>query len=206
MPSALVSFDAGTLLTDFNDQNPPPEALPFLKFDERVNLWRGRASDYAPLLRVLHAENFSVSDSACGYRKLPELTLHGGFSPMAHQSKALKAWLEARGRGVVVMPTGSGKSFLAVLAILAVKRSTLVVAPTIDLVQQWVSSLQRFLGVEIGMLGGGAREIRDITVSTYDSAVLMMEFIGNRFGLAVFDECHHLPPPLHSGRGQDQIV
>lgn len=197
MPSALVSFDAGTLLTDFNDQNPPPEALPFLKFDERVNLWRGRASDYAPLLRVLHAENFSVSDSACGYRKLPELTLHGGFSPMAHQSKALKAWLEAKGRGVVVMPTGSGKSFLAVLAILAVKRSTLVVAPTIDLVQQWVSSLQRFLGVEIGMLGGGAREIRDITVSTYDSAVLMMEFIGNRFGLAVFDECHHLPGPVN---------
>lgn len=197
MPSALVSFDAGTLLTDFNDQNPPPEALPFLKFDERVNLWRARASDYAPLLRVLHAEGFSVSDSASGYRKLPELTLHGGFSPMAHQSKALKAWLEAKGRGVVVMPTGSGKSFLAVLAILAVKRSTLVVAPTIDLVQQWVSSLQRFLGVEIGMLGGGAREIRDITVSTYDSAVLMMEFIGNRFGLAVFDECHHLPGPVN---------
>lgn len=45
------------------------------------------------------------------------------------------------------------------------------------------------------MLGGGEREILDFTVSTYDSAVLNMEFIGNRFGLLVCDECHHLPGP-----------
>ncbi|HIJ85257.1 MAG TPA: DEAD/DEAH box helicase [Magnetococcales bacterium] len=34
-----------------------------------------------------------------------------------------------------------------------------------------------------------------ITVSTYDSAVIYMDRIGNRFGLIVFDECHHLPAP-----------
>jgi superfamily II DNA or RNA helicase len=47
--------------------------------------------------------------------------------------------------------------------------------------------------VKVGMLGGGSKEVLDITVSTYDSAVLMMEFIGAKFGLAVYDECHHLP-------------
>lgn len=197
MSAVTVSFDSGTLLLDFGDVPPPGDTLPFLHFDERVNLWRANASDYAPLLRILYAEKREVQDRAKAYAELPGLALCNGFKPMQHQAKALDAWLKAKGRGLVVMPTGSGKSFLAVLAILAVKRSALVIAPTIDLVQQWASSLQRALGTEVGMLGGGSKEIRDITVSTYDSAVIMMEYIGNRFGIVVYDECHHLPGPVN---------
>ena len=170
MSAVTVSFDSGTLLLDFGDAPPPGDTLPFLRFDERVNLWRANASDYAPLLRILYAEKRDVQDCAKAYAELPGLSLCNGFKPMPHQAKALDAWLKAKGRGLVVMPTGSGKSFLAVLAILAVKRSALVIAPTIDLVQQWASSLQRALGMEVGMLGGGSKEVRDITVSTYDSA------------------------------------
>lgn len=196
MASVTIEFDAGTLLLDFNGVPPPEGALAFVLFDERVALWRARASDYAPLLRVLYAAKWEVRDSARAYAEL-NLSLHNGFRPMAHQANALDAWLKAHGRGMVVMPTGSGKSYLAVLAILAVRRSTLVIAPTIDLVQQWASSLRKFLGVEIGMLGGGAKEIRDVTVSTYDSAVIFMEYIGAKFGMIVFDECHHLPGPVN---------
>ena len=68
-----------------------------------------------------------------------------------------------------------------------------MVAPTLDLVAQWVNRLERAFGVPVGMLGGGSRDLRDITVSTYDSAILTVEFYGNRFGLLVVDECHHLP-------------
>lgn len=92
------------------------------------------------------------------------------------------------------MPTGSGKTFLAALAMASVKRSTIVIVPTIDLLLQWEKNLREFFHEEeIGILGGGSHEIKDITVATYDSAVLNMEFIGNLFGLAIYDECHHLP-------------
>ena len=195
MSKCLVQFQSGTLLCSFPDGTEPPvSVIPYLLFDERVEKWRAQASDYAGLIRGLHAENYEITDEAKAYSVL-DLPLKEPLIPMPHQKKALEAWKNANppGRGVVVMPTGAGKTFLAVLAIASVKRSALIVVPTIDLVHQWASVLERFFSEPVGMLGGGSKEIREITVSTYDSAVIMMEHIGNRFGIVIFDECHHLP-------------
>jgi superfamily II DNA or RNA helicase len=62
---------------------------------------------------------------------------------------------------------------------------------------QWYDELSLSFGVEIGLLGGGYSDIQPLTVTTYDSAYLNMERLGNRFGLIVFDECHHLPGPTY---------
>ncbi|MBQ7403124.1 MAG: DEAD/DEAH box helicase family protein [Lentisphaeria bacterium] len=195
MSHCILEFRAGTLLCSFpGETEPPVSAVPYLLFDERVGKWRAQASDYAALMRAFHASGTEVRDEAKAYQTL-ELNLKEPIQPMPHQKRALEAWKTAvpPGRGVVVMPTGSGKTFLAILAIASVKRSALIVVPTIDLVHQWASVLERFFEEPVGMLGGGSKEIREITVSTYDSAVIMMEHIGNRFGIVVFDECHHLP-------------
>jgi superfamily II DNA or RNA helicase len=45
----------------------------------------------------------------------------------------------------------------------------------------------------VGVLGGGERDIKALTVSTYDSAYIHADRLGNRFGLIIFDEVHHLP-------------
>jgi superfamily II DNA or RNA helicase len=82
---------------------------------------------------------------------------------------------------------------------IAAGRSTLICAPTIDLVQQWALELEQRLGRPIGRYGGGDRDLQDITVSTYDSAILISPHQGNRFGLLVCDECHHLPAGATSG-------
>jgi superfamily II DNA or RNA helicase len=42
-------------------------------------------------------------------------------------------------------------------------------------------------------LGGGSRDRTPILVSTYDSAAIHAETLGNQYGLLIFDECHHLP-------------
>ena len=49
----------------------------------------------------------------------------------------------------------------------------------------------------IGLLGGGYYDLQPLTVTTYDSAYIHLERWGNRFGLLVFDECHHLPVPTY---------
>ncbi len=190
-----INFSQGTLLI-----KAEPEQLiavvDMIKFDDRVKLFRARACDYAPIMRSLKKAGITVCDQARGYDPV-QLQIHHGFPPRDHQQQALQAWREQDCRGVVSMPTGSGKSYLAVMAIEMLQRPAIIVVPTIDLMQQWASVLEKFFQIEVGMLGGGSKEVRNITVSTYDSAVIHMEFIGNKFGLAVYDECHHLPGPVN---------
>ena len=93
----------------------------------------------------------------------------------------------------MVLPTGTGKTFVAQLAIADAQRSTLVVVPTIDLMTQWASQLERTFGCHVAMLGGGSHELADLTVATYDSALLSVDSSGGNFGLLIVDECHHLP-------------
>ncbi len=193
MDGIQLEFSAGTLLVKPGTGTELPEAIREAAIpDPRVNTYRAAASDYARIVRIACENGIEVHDNARAYRNL-DLKIYRPHTPMPHQKKALDAWRGARGRGMVVMPTGSGKTYFAVLAIAAVRRSTLVVVPTIDLMIQWQKVLSTFFQTKVGMLGGGSREILDLTVATYDSAVLMMEFIGARFGFLVFDECHHLP-------------
>lgn len=198
-PSGTLTFRDGTLLLHFPEENTPlPEVLAHLFVrDERVHAYRSNAYNYAAILRIAHYCGMPLEDKARDYT-IPELKLHTRFEIRPHQKRALEAWKNNKCRGIVEMPTGSGKSFLAVLAMASVNRSTLVVVPTIDLMLQWERNLRDFFQKEIGLLGGGSHEVKEITVATYDSAALQMGRIGNRFGLVIFDECHHLPGEVNS--------
>jgi superfamily II DNA or RNA helicase len=142
--------------------------------------------------RALALQGRAVEDRARGYSELPD-GARVRREPRPYQTEALEAWRAARGRGVVVLPTGAGKTHVACMAIEDRRRSTLVLAPTLDLVRQWFDVLRATFGVRVGVVGGGEHSVEALTVSTYDSAYLHMEHFGNRFGLVVFDECHHLP-------------
>lgn len=142
-----------------------------------------------------------VGDSrAAGYSRLePAPALK--FEPRPYQEDALSAWEANRGRGVVVLPTGAGKTVLAMMAIQRSGLRPLVVVPTIELLRQWAEGLQKHLGLPaeaVGQVGGGSRRLGAATVITYDSAWRRPKDL-REFGLLIFDEAHHLP--AHSYRG-----
>jgi superfamily II DNA or RNA helicase len=183
-----LSFASGTIEVRGWREGVPPGAA----WDERTACHRAPALAYAEIVRTLCVAKTGYTDDARRYEKLAAgVRVHR--EPRPYQREAFDAWNAQRGRGVVVLPTGAGKTHVAVMAIDEKKRSTLVVAPTLDLVRQWYDLLGATFGVPIGLVGGGAHDVRDITVTTYDSAYIHMEHLGARFGLVVFDECHHLP-------------
>ena len=92
------------------------------------------------------------------------------------------------------------------MAILEVQRSTLIFAPTIDLMNQWYNLLSKAFAINVGLLGGGYHEIEDVTIATYDSAYMHMERLGNRFGMIVFDEVRHLPGEMYSHAAEKCIA
>jgi len=190
-----LRFSAGTLEL----RGTLPEGLslaPHASWDARSRCFRAPALAYADLVRLLHREGASYDDQARAYVEL-ERGLSVQREPRPFQSEALAAWRDAKGRGVVVLPTGAGKSHVAVLAIDDKRRSALVVAPTLDLVRQWYDLLRTSFACDVGIVGGGSYELKPLTVTTYDSACLHMNHFGARFGLVVFDECHHLPGPSY---------
>lgn len=191
-----LTFVAGTLeVRNLGQDSPyiPSRCL----WDARSGCFRAPAVAYAEIVLGLMAQKIPYEDNARAYVELTEgPRVHR--EPRPYQTEAIAAWLKARGRGVVVLPTGAGKTHVATMAIEAKKRATLVVTPTLDLVRQWYDVLRTTFFRHVGIVGGGEHTIHPLTVTTYDSAHLHMDHLGNRFGLVVFDECHHLPGPSYS--------
>ncbi|MCW4036688.1 MAG: DEAD/DEAH box helicase, partial [Candidatus Bathyarchaeota archaeon] len=84
--------------------------------------------------------------------------------------------------------------------------AALVVVPTLVLADQWRQRLEGEFGLKIGAVGGGSRQVRAITVATYDSASLRADRMGNLFRLVIFDEVHHLPAESYRQIGLKYIA
>lgn len=198
--SLRIAFQGGTLRIEGLPRGEPPAELGLpatCLWDEREAVHRVPAVDYASLIMRLRARGVEHTDEARRYSTLA-LAPAVKHEPFPYQSQALEAWARRRHRGVVVLPTGAGKTYVATLAILSRQRSTLVVVPTLDLMSQWYDVLAAAFGVPVGLVGGGYHELLDLTVTTYDSAHQHMDRMGDRFGLVIFDECHHLPSPSYA--------
>jgi superfamily II DNA or RNA helicase len=189
--SPKLKFDRGTLLL-----HPPPQGrawLDYATWDDRVEKFRIPAIYYRSLVEALQADDKKIIDEAKEFYNL-ELKSVSQFEPYPHQAEALQAWKQSGRKGVVVLPTAAGKTYLAQLAMEATPRTTLIVVPTLDLMHQWYAQIESaFPNTEVGLLGGGSRDRTPILIATYNSAAINAESLGNRYALQIFDECHHLP-------------
>jgi superfamily II DNA or RNA helicase len=162
--------------------------LPYTDPDSRSGTRRAPAFRYAALRQHLDAEGIPCDDRVLD---ADPIDARSPYDLRDYQAAALGAWDDADRRGCLELPTGSGKTVIGLAAIERVGSAALVVVPTIDLLDQWRNELAA-LGVEVGQLGGGEQRLGPVTVATYDSAYLRADDLGDRFGLVVFDEVHHL--------------
>ena len=190
----ILRYEAGTLLLDGADSTATvPSAF---QWDARVRRWRAPAWTYRQILTELVRRQVPHQDRARDYHQFDFLTKYE-TEARPYQHDAIQQWQQQGRRGVIILPTGAGKSLVAQMAIKQTQRSTLVVVPTLDLMNQWYDLLSGCFEVVVGLIGGGYFELGAVTVTTYASAFRFMERLGNKFGLLIFDECHHLPGSVY---------
>ncbi|MGD0995536.1 MAG: DEAD/DEAH box helicase family protein [Candidatus Bathyarchaeia archaeon] len=191
-------FDKGTLLLKGE------VGTPYGKWDPRSGCYRLKASHYKDALEYFKESRIRYEDDVPNPPPLEQLK--SNVELRAYQNKALDNWRRAGNRGVLVLPTAAGKTFIALKAIELLRTQTLIIVPTLDLIDQWRKRVRECLGVEAGVVGGGENTVRMVTVSTYDSAYSQAAQLGNKFMFLVFDEVHHLASPGYMQIGEMYIA
>ncbi|HEY7417582.1 MAG TPA: DNA repair helicase XPB, partial [Ktedonobacteraceae bacterium] len=113
------------------------------------------------------------------------------------------------GCGVIVLPCGAGKTIVGIGAIASLQRSTLILSPNTVAVRQWIHELLDKTTLDPSQIGeytGERKDIRPITVSTYQILTYRPNeesdfphfslFTSQDWGLIVYDEVHLLPAPI----------
>jgi len=169
--------------------------LPHTTWDEPSKCYRALPLNYKDIIEYLERSGLEYESRVMDPLPMPQLNFD--LNLRVYQSEALNNWLATK-QGVIVLPTGSGKTILAMKAIAQLNLPTIVVVPTLDLVRQWSEEITDKLNLTPGVYSGEEHNLQPITIATYDTAYIRAEELGNRFPFVVFDEVHHLPSPGYS--------
>ena len=140
----VLKFKSGTLL--FDGAELPDCLKSYFTYDPRTLEYRARGCDYRGIMESARRSGVELCDEASAFCPA-ELNFVQPLIPRPHQEAAYAAWKRNNWRGIVALPTGGGKSFLAAMAIRRLQRPALILVPTIDLLLQWHSLLKKLFGV-----------------------------------------------------------
>ena len=130
-----------------------------------------------------------------------------------YQADAVKAFYRPNtpgtGYGVVVLPCGSGKTVVGIGVLNELQCAALILTTNISAVRQWKEELldkTTLSADQIGEYSGETKEIKDITVATYQILTWrggsgeefphFSVFMKRNWGLIIYDEVHLLPAPV----------
>ncbi len=135
------------------------------------------------------------------------------FAPRDYQHAAAAAFYAGGGArggsGVIVLPCGGGKTIVAMACMALTRTSTLILTTNVTAVRQWRAELldkTTLTEDAIGEYSGNSKEVRPVTIATYqilthrpgrDSEFTHFALFDRRnWGLIIYDEVHLLPAPV----------
>ncbi|MBO9521701.1 MAG: DEAD/DEAH box helicase [Nocardioidaceae bacterium] len=129
-----------------------------------------------------------------------------GWTLREYQKQAADSFWHG-GSGVVVLPCGAGKTIVGAAAMAHAGATTLILVTNTVSARQWKAELLKRTSLsedEIGEYSGAVKEIRPVTIATYQVLTLKrkgvyphLELLDARdWGLIVYDEVHLLPAPV----------
>ncbi|WP_422660476.1 DNA repair helicase XPB [Paenibacillus sp. EC2-1] len=139
-----------------------------------------------------------------------------------YQQEAVEAFRDSGGKGgsgVLVLPCGAGKTIIGMAAMRELQCETLILTSNTTSVRQWMTELEdktTLQANEIGEYTGQRKEVRPVTVATYqilthrhskeDELRHMKLFNERNWGLIVYDEVHLLPAPVFRATAEIQAT
>ncbi|MFD9123914.1 DNA repair helicase XPB [Kitasatospora sp. NPDC059571] len=129
-----------------------------------------------------------------------------GWHLRPYQQQAVEGFWHG-GSGVVVLPCGAGKTLVGAAAMAEAKSTTLILVTNTVSARQWKHELVKRTSLtedEIGEYSGTRKEIRPVTIATYQVMTTRRKgvyshlelFDARNWGLVVYDEVHLLPAPV----------
>jgi len=131
---------------------------------------------------------------------LPDtIQLNDKYSPHDFQNEIIKSFLQKNANGLICVPCGYGKTFMALHIAVKLRRRFLIIVDKEFLMNQWKSEIENFiLGARVGILQSNKIQMDS---EKYDITICMIQTICRRefpdgffdqYGFTIFDECHHL--------------
>jgi len=154
-----------------------------------------------------------VTGAALDVRLRSESRSGAPFHLRRYQRLAVETWHKSGswegGHGVVVLPCGAGKTIVGLATMASTSCQTLILATGVSAVRQWRDEIldkTELTEDEVGEYSGAVKQIRPVTVTTYqmlthrpnrDAAFTHLGlFTANDWGLIIYDEVHLLPAPV----------
>jgi len=154
-----------------------------------------------------------VTGAALDVRLRQQCKRGGPFQLRAYQRLSVEAWHKKGtwegGHGVVVLPCGAGKTIVGMATMASTSCQTLILATGVSAVCQWIDEIldkTELTEDQVGEYTGAAKQIRPVTVTTYQilthrpsresSFTHLGLFTANDWGLIIYDEVHLLPAPV----------
>ena len=168
-----------------------------VRYDRRRKLFIVEPGVVRDVIEKLSSMGVSVEDRSGVPQSLPlpeKIEFTGKLRD--YQEEALEKWINSNRRGIIALPTGSGKTIIGVAAIAKVSERTLVVTFTKEQLHQWIDKILELTTINKTMISAfysGEKRLAPITVTTYQTAFRNIELLAFRYSMLIVDEVHHLP-------------